>query len=126
MRHAATLEVGLALALALAACSRRESDADRTGTTRTTGASSENQPAGAPEQGQSKEDIDVTTRVQRMITDDPTLSTQAKTVRVATRGGMVTLRGQVKDQRERDIIGQRARQIPGVVGVENQLEIVIR
>ena len=51
------------------------------------------------------------------------LSMTAKNVKIITRGGVVTLRGPVKSDKEKTEIAQLAQRIEGVKQVDNQLEI---
>jgi osmotically-inducible protein OsmY len=118
MRH---VLFGVAVALSLLGCTRRETDVDRSGTARTTGAptvSSDKSGAGAP-----MSDDDVTVRVRGAIMDGSRLSYAARNVIVVVSKGVVTLRGQVSDARASAAIEQRARRTPGVERVDNQLEV---
>jgi osmotically-inducible protein OsmY len=111
----------VAVAFALLACTRRDNDLDRSGTTRTTGAQTQNiDKSGAPT---PMSDDDITVRVRRSITDDSRLSYGARYVTVIANKGVVTLRGHVDDERDSAAIEQKARQTPGVDRVDNQLEV---
>jgi len=112
---------GAAVALSLLGCTRRETDLDRSGSTRTTGAqaqTTDNSGAAAP-----MSDDDITVRVRRSLMDDSRLSYGARNVTVMTSKGVVTLRGYVADERDSAAIEQKARQTPGVERVDNQLEV---
>jgi osmotically-inducible protein OsmY len=77
----------------------------------------------ADQQGNSKADIERTAAIRKAITDQKNLSTYAKNVKVITLNNQVTLRGPVRDQSERDLIGKLASNIAGVGNVKNELEI---
>src|SRR4051812_38352693 len=48
------------------------------------------------DQGNSREDIDLTRRIRRALTQNDQLSTAAKNIKIITANGKVTLRGPVK------------------------------
>jgi hyperosmotically inducible protein len=77
----------------------------------------------ADDQSQSPEDLDLAKRIRQSIESDDTLSANGKNVKVVTRGGMVTLRGPVRDEKERTAIGDKALRIAGTGKVENLLEV---
>jgi len=85
---------------------------DRTDATRTAG-----------DQSESEADRTITQSLRKAITDDDSLSTNGKNVKVVTIDGTVTLRGPVKSEKEKADIGAKAKQIAGVKNVDNQLEI---
>lgn len=85
---------------------------DRTDATRTAG-----------DQSESEADRTITQSLRKAITDDDSLSTNGKNVKVVTIDGNVTLRGPVKSEKEKADIGAKAKQIAGVKKVHNQLEI---
>ena len=132
MRYAA---FGLALALGLLGlgCSRRSPDLDRPGTTRTTGARSDNTSMNERDrsganptpmsQGENQADLETTARIRQMLVADSNLSIDAKNVKIITSNGVVTLRGPVNDEHERAEIARMVAQEPGVATVDNQLEI---
>lgn len=76
------------------------------------------------DQSQSSEDIRITAEIRRAILEDSNLSMNAKNCKIMTdRQGVVTLRGPVKSQAEKDSIGAKALAVAGVSRVDNQLEI---
>ncbi len=77
----------------------------------------------ADQQGNSKEDVERTTAIRKAIGEQKDLSTYAHNVKVITLQGHVTLRGPVRDQHERDLIGQLATHVAGAQHVTNALEI---
>jgi osmotically-inducible protein OsmY len=85
---------------------------DRDDATKTTGDQSENE-----------QDRTITQNVRKAVSSDDTLSTDAKNVKIITSGGTVTLRGPVKNQKEKAEIEAKAKEIAGVQNVDNQLEI---
>lgn len=54
---------------------------------------------------------------------DTTMSALAKNANIVTDGGVVTLRGLVRTDVERDAIEAAAKELAGVKQVDNQLEI---
>ena len=77
----------------------------------------------AGDQSESEADRTITQSLRKAITDDDSLSTNGKNVKVVTIDGTVTLRGPVKSEKEKADIGAKAKQIAGVKKVDNQLEI---
>jgi hyperosmotically inducible protein len=73
-------------------------------------------------QANSEGDLKITERIRRMLVDDKSLST-ADYVRIVTVDGVVTLRGPVVSEEERNTIATKATQVAGVRKVEDQLEV---
>jgi osmotically-inducible protein OsmY len=85
---------------------------DRDGATKTPG-----------DQAENEQDRNITQEVRKAVTSDDSLSTNAKNVKIITNDGNVTLRGPVKDEKEKSEIEAKAKQVAGVKRVDNQLEI---
>ena len=77
----------------------------------------------ADKQGNSKADVDRTAAIRKAITGQKSLSTTAHNAKVITLDGRVTLRGPVRDQSEKDLIGKLAADVAGVQNVQNELEV---
>jgi len=75
------------------------------------------QPAGA------ERDREITQEVRAMIRHDSAISALAESIDIQTASGVVTLRGRVASQEEKDTIGARVRQVPGVLSINNELEV---
>ncbi|CCE24245.1 BON domain-containing protein [Methylotuvimicrobium alcaliphilum] len=75
------------------------------------------------DQKESKGDIDITATIRQAVVRDESLSLNAKNAKIITRHGVVTLRGLVESEAERLTLQQIATQTPGVVQIDNQLEI---
>jgi osmotically-inducible protein OsmY len=75
------------------------------------------------DQSSRKADVSLTRRIRRAITTDKALSTTAKNIKIITVDGVVTLRGPVKSDQEREKIAATAQQIAGVKQVDNHLEV---
>lgn len=75
------------------------------------------------DQSERAADVDLTQRIRKAVTADDSLSTTAKNVKIITVNGVVTLRGPVKSEQEREKIAATAQQIAGVKQVDNQLEV---
>ena len=85
---------------------------DRGGETKTPG-----------DQSESEGDRTITQNIRQAITADDSLSTNAKNVKIVTNDGTVTLRGPVKNEKEKAQIEAKAKQVAGVKRVDNQLEV---
>lgn len=77
----------------------------------------------AGDQSENEQDRTITQDLRKAVSSDDTLSTNAKNVKIITSDGTVTLRGPVKNQKEKADIEAKAKQIAGVKSVDNQLEI---
>ena len=75
------------------------------------------------DQGSSDTDLKITQEIRRTLTDSEKLSTNGKNVKIITLDRVVTLRGPVESQAERDAILKVAQSTSGVQRVDNQLEV---
>jgi len=76
------------------------------------------------DQSQAASDIKTTADIRRAIIDDKNMSINAQNCKIVTdKSGMVTLRGVVNSQTEKDSIDSKAKAIVGATKVDNQLEI---
>lgn len=86
---------------------------DRTGDTKT-----------PMDQSQSRTDINISADIRNAIMDDKSMSINAQNCKIITENsGLVTLRGVVSSQGEKDSIDAKARAVAGVAQVDNQLEV---
>ena len=74
------------------------------------------------DQGESDSDLEITHNIRKAVMDDESLSFTAKTVKIITQDGKVTLRGPVKSAQERTAIGAAAKKF-AAGRVDNQLEV---
>jgi hyperosmotically inducible protein len=75
------------------------------------------------DQSNSKADLEITQAVRKAVVADDSLSTNAQNVKIVTTGGVVTLRGPVKNDTEKASIATKAKSVAGVSRVDNQLEV---
>ncbi len=75
------------------------------------------------DQSQSPADIKITADIRSALVGDKSMSTDAKNCKVITEQGVVTLRGVVASQAEKDAIEAIARKVVAVLRVDNQLEV---
>lgn len=75
------------------------------------------------DQSESEADRTITQNIRAAITADDALSVNGKNVKIITSDGTVTLRGPVKDDKEKAEIEAKAKKVAGVKKVDNQLEI---
>ena len=80
----------------------------------------------AQNQSENPADRTVTQDVRKAIVADDSLSTDAKNVKVITVDGVVTLRGPVANEQERNKVAAKVNGIAGVKRVDNQLEVAAR
>ncbi|HEX2837371.1 MAG TPA: BON domain-containing protein [Phycisphaerales bacterium] len=76
------------------------------------------------DQSNTSSDIRITADIRRAIMEDSTMSTNAQNCKVITdKAGVVTLRGPVQSQAEKDSIEAKAAAVAGVSRVVNELEV---
>jgi hyperosmotically inducible periplasmic protein len=78
------------------------------------------------DQGTSEQDIAITRAVREAVVAHKGLSTNAQNVKIITKDGVVTLRGPVASDSERDAIVAVAQGVPQVTTVVNKLEVASR
>jgi hyperosmotically inducible periplasmic protein len=91
-----------------------------------TGNNKRDRAAGEPTADQQKNnarDLDMTKRIRRSVTDDKAISMYGHNVKIIASGGMVTLKGPVRDEGEKKAIEMKATEIAGKDRVINQLEV---
>jgi osmotically-inducible protein OsmY len=74
------------------------------------------------DQNENTVDIGITANIRKSVVDTK-MSTNAQNVKIITQDGVVTLRGPVKTQEEKDRIEEMARSVAGVKSIDSQLEI---
>lgn len=77
----------------------------------------------AGQQGETKQDRQITQKIRRAIVEDKSLSTYAHNVKIITSGGMVTLKGPVRSEEEKMAVEEKAAQIAGSGKVKNEMDI---
>lgn len=77
----------------------------------------------ADQQKMNPADRELAKKIRRSITSDSSLSTYAHNVKVIVRGGMVTLKGPVKSEDEKNSVGSKASDIAGADKVQNELTV---
>lgn len=79
------------------------------------------------DQSEASADVKTTAAIRRAIMDDSAMSVNAKNIKIITdKGGVVTLRGPVDTQAEKDAIEAKAKAVAGVTRVDNQLEVTAK
>ena len=77
----------------------------------------------ADQQGETKQDREITQKIRRAIVNDKLLSTYANNVKIITVGGMVTLKGPVRSEEEKRAIEEKAAQIAGNDKIKSEIDI---
>ena len=75
------------------------------------------------DQSDRAKDVTITQQIRHSITGDKTMSLDAHNVKIITIEGVVTLRGPVSSVEEKLSIAGIAETTPGVLKVDNQLEV---
>ncbi|MDT4288401.1 BON domain-containing protein [Methylomonas sp. MO1] len=74
------------------------------------------------DQKETEGDIKITAAIRQAVVKNESLSVNAQNVKIITRNGAVTLRGPVKNEAEKIKLQDIAKQTPGVLQVNNNLE----
>lgn len=77
----------------------------------------------AEEQSTDPVDVEITRQIREAVSMNSALSVEARTCTIVTRGGVVTLRGGVADESERQAIASVAHRTRGVSRVEDLLSL---
>ena len=75
------------------------------------------------DQSNTASDTRITADIRKSVLDDSSLSTNAHNCKIITEKGVVTLRGPVNSETERDTVEARAKAVAGVTSVVNELEV---
>jgi hyperosmotically inducible protein len=75
------------------------------------------------DQKETESDIKITAAIRQAIVKNESLSVNAQNVKIITLNGVVTLRGPVESKKESKKLKKIAKHTPGVLKVDNQLEI---
>ncbi len=123
----------LAACAALAACTKDNTDTTRT-TSATTAETADNTKLNERDlnganptsgnQSNAKADIAISAEIRKAVVADDGLSMDAKNVKIVTQDGVVILRGPVKSDAEKDLVGSKASAVAGVTKVENHLDVI--
>ncbi len=83
-----------------------------------------NEPTVTPtDQQENETDLRISQSIRQAVVNDDSLSFNAKNIKIVTSGAVVTLRGPVKSEEEKQAIEAKARQVAGVTRVDNQIQI---
>ena len=77
----------------------------------------------ADQQKENQPDRQLTQQIRRAIVTDKSLSTYGHNVKIIAQGGMVTLKGPVRSDDEKQAIEAKAKQIAGADKVTDELEV---
>ena len=77
----------------------------------------------ADQQKQNSSDIELTRQIRSSITKDKSLSTYAHNVKIISQDGIVTLKGPVRSEQEKNVIESKAAEVAGASNVKNQLDV---
>ncbi|HUY13654.1 MAG TPA: BON domain-containing protein [Terriglobia bacterium] len=78
----------------------------------------------ADQQKENPSDRDITRRIRRAVMKDKSLSTYAHNVKIITQDGMVTLKGPVRSEKEKQAIEAKAKKVAGEDKVTSELEVM--
>jgi hypothetical protein len=78
------------------------------------------------DQSNDPQDIAIPRSMRQALVGDQSMSFSARNIKIITANKVMTLRGPVASDSEREAIVDKARTIPGVASVDNQLDIANR
>jgi hyperosmotically inducible periplasmic protein len=78
----------------------------------------------ADQQKDNRSDRQLTQQIRKAVTADKSLSTYAHNVKIISDGGMVTLKGPVRSEEEKQAIEAKAVEVAGQGKVTNEIHIV--
>lgn len=126
MKHASKItKLMMAVTLALPVAAFAGSH-EKSAPSKTTTATETNFEVGAMDQGTSEADQNLTRKIRRDLMSDDSLSVYAQNVTIVTRDGVVTLQGQVRSEREKSVIQEKARKTAGVSKVVARLDVMAK
>jgi hyperosmotically inducible periplasmic protein len=120
MRHLTVL--ALAALFALPACKDEVAGAEPDNTARNERDREGNNPTPL-DQKNNENDLRIAQEIRKALVDNDQLSLNAHNVKVISVNGLVTLRGPVQSNAERDTVEVIATAVAGVTRVDNQLEV---
>jgi osmotically-inducible protein OsmY len=88
-----------------------------------------NRPANTPEvasvnqQRQSAKDRELARKIRRAVVTDKSLSIYAHNIRIIAQDGVVTLKGRVRSEQERNAISAKAVEIAGATNVKDEMRV---
>jgi hyperosmotically inducible periplasmic protein len=112
------------LSLLIAACDNTHPSAPNADNTGRNARDRSGQTLTPGDQAENEVDRGLTQKIRQILIDDDSLSMNAKNVKIITVNGVVTLRGAVDSEREKNEIGRKAKSVSGVRSVDNQLEVI--
>jgi hyperosmotically inducible periplasmic protein len=77
----------------------------------------------ADQQKENKSDRELARQIRRALVQDKALSTSAHNVKVIAQNGMVTLKGPVKSEDEKQAVESKAAQIAGTDKVTSEIQV---
>ncbi|MBC7659563.1 MAG: BON domain-containing protein [Chitinophagaceae bacterium] len=78
----------------------------------------------ADQQGNSRNDIAITSKIRRSIIGRSDLSVYVQNVKIITRDGYVVLKGPVRSEAEREIVENTAAEVAGIENVVSGIGVV--
>lgn len=113
-----TLQIGI-LVLGMAAAGWSQAD-----NTKMNKGDGKTKPVTAEQQMENSSDLELTRKIRKAVTDDSSLSTYARNVKIITRHGKVTLKGPVNSGAEKQTIEGLAKGAAGADSITNQIQVV--
>jgi hyperosmotically inducible protein len=77
----------------------------------------------ADQQKNARSDREITRKIRQALTQDRSLSIYAHNVKIITQNGMVTLKGPVRSEDEKDAVETKATEVAGENNVTSKLDV---
>jgi len=123
MRQGVMYSTLFALALAMGVTTHSQARAQQPDNTQVNKRDQSNAEPTADQQKEDSADRAITRRIRRAILQDKSLSTYAHNVKIITQGGMVTLKGPVRSEEEKEAVVSKAKEVAGADKVSSELEV---
>lgn len=77
----------------------------------------------AEQQKNNRSDLELTRLIRRAVVTDKSLSIYAQNIKIIAQNGVVTLKGPVRSEEEKQAIEKKATEIAGASQIKNEIEV---
>lgn len=77
----------------------------------------------AEQQRNNRSDLETTRLIRRAVVTDKSLSVYAHNIKIIAQNGVVTLKGPVRSEEEKQAIEKKAAEVAGAAQIKNEIEV---
>ncbi len=77
----------------------------------------------AEQQKNNRSDLETTRLIRRAVVTDKSLSVYAHNIKIIAQNGVVTLKGPVRSEEEKQAIEKKAAEVAGAAQIKNEIEV---